>query len=128
MTSLVQSSSMPRLDDKERSVSDCVEKDHDYAQRALRVPAPLRRKERVEWFYILDVSGNRPDELDQKEFRDIKESALRLPPTDASLVTIQRAFDLYEKPCTFGNLKIRYCHDTDIIVYSIRTPIEPRKR
>jgi len=130
------------------TLNSCIKADHTYAERQPLVPLLALRKTRVQWFYIIDVNGERPEELKRSPYRDIKESEIHLPATAESLTRIQRAFDLCPIPCRFANLEIRYDVDNckergdnkkdekvnpgkakkiDIIVFSISTAIKPKQ-
>jgi hypothetical protein len=122
MTSLVQSSSLCTLGDDELSLSDRIRLDIEHAQRP-----QLFRKEREQWFFILDAGADLPEELTQREYRDIHPSAAQLPATTESLVKLEHVFRVLNNNCRFGIPEIRDCTKEGVIFYSIETRTEPRR-
>jgi len=128
MNSTAPSVPVLKTDDDVSLLSSLVCIDHKVARRAPRLQLLALSKTRIEWFYILGVNVERPEELNQSKYRGIKESAVRLPATTESLLKLKRVFDLYPEPCRFDDLEIRYCSgNTDLIIYSIRTAIDKPK-
>jgi hypothetical protein len=94
MTTLVQSSSQPRLGINELSFSRCIETDIAFAQRRSWNPFKRKREQR---YVVLDINTDLPTELERRDCRDIKLSAIRLPASTESLIKIQRYFENHEK-------------------------------
>jgi len=128
MTALVHHSPTPILAGDELSVGNCAEKDLELAMKPRRALLRRSHKTHEQRFFVRDTNTDRPSELDQTDFRDIKESAIHLPATRESIQKIVRVFEALGDKCTINDPVIRYCNSSAIICFSITTPYESRKR
>ena len=124
MRPLVQSVSASISGNEAFELREGILKDIAFAQRKSRLPLVNKIvKRRIERFYVQEADAKRPDELKEWQFRDIKRSAIHLPPNLDTLNKIKHAFEENTARCNFTDLEIRYCRGLDVIIFSIDTRI-----
>ena len=124
MRPLVQNVSEPISGDETFELCEGVLTDIAFAQRKSKVPLVNNiAKRRIQRFYVLEADAPRPVLLNEWQFRDFKRSAIHLPAIDTTLIRIKRIFEENAEKCAFKDLEIRYCHDRNVVVYSIDTRI-----
>ena len=124
MRPLVQSVSASISDNEAFELREGILTDIAFAQRKSKVPLVNNiAKRRIQRFYVLEADAPRPVLLNEWQFRDFKRSAIHLPANDTTLVRIMHIFEENAEKCAFKDLEIRYCHDRDVVVYTIDTRI-----
>jgi len=127
-TPLVQHSPRTDLAGVQLSMVECFNQDIAYARRKSTVPLFGKLvHERVQMFYIKPLGASNPSELESRANRDLKESAMHLPATQESLVSLHSLIERMKLDCIVRQPTIRFftCHTEDecdsAILYSIQT-------
>lgn len=136
MTTLVHESSGHLSSSNPYALKAHLAADMKFAQRKATPILESSKKDREQFFYILDIDAPRPDEFRRGRFRYVKESAVHLPPTDESLQKIARAFEEHSIECSYGckfsQLSIKECaqkgNSDSFIFYVITAPIDDHHR
>jgi len=128
---------------KEASMHKQAEADIESAKKQSKIPfLDKLQKVHEQWFYVLDANGRIPSSFSPSDYPGIKESAIRLPATQDSLVTIEHVFMTLRHKCSVINLErtrdvtVTIKEDghkkpeivKGVIIFRIKTHTEPRKR
>ena len=120
MPSPVQSPSVPSPGDNRLLLSELILKDLELIPRKKTAPIlSILRGSRELRFYIRADEVSCPIELAEREFRDIKESAVHLPATDQSVHEVTRIFERFNDRYLFSRPIIRHCFNGDVIFYTV---------
>jgi hypothetical protein len=123
------SASMLRPCEDGHTLRECLLQDIAFARRPYPIPFLNKVfKIRTVHFFIKDANAHRPEVLDEPQYRGIKESAVQLPPTDETLLRVERVLKEFSTECkVFKHLGSDQTID-DIVVFVIQAPVKSRRR
>jgi len=120
MTSLVVSALTPTSPGFEARLSDCIRQDMQLCQAKFPILGSLQKKS-SRTFFIRDEKDVRPDELNEVEYRGIRESIIHLPVNERMLLKLMRVFDTQSHEFRFSEPVIKLCDQgRNVIVYSVK--------